>query len=401
VTGSVVRRGESRYALIIERGYVPDPKQPGRLKRKQQWIAFRGSKRDAQAKLRELLKAQDDGAFVEPSKRTVGQWFDEWIEKAIVPSCALGTIDVYRSAINNHVRPAIGGLRLQALGPVDLEQFYAQLVAKKQAPRSIGKIHTIVNSALKAALRSGYVARNVASLVNTKPNGSQDAAKDAREHCWEAADARAFLKAAKDAGTQPAAFYGFALDTGARKSEICGLRWEDVDMELGRVTVHQQLSRHGRKNEDGRPILVPTKTKRARVVTLAADTVELLRVHRQAQNELKMRNRQHYRDHGLVFAKGWNDLTNRRHALGEALQANNLGQREYARLIKAAGVKPIKFHGLRHTSATLMLSAGVEVHVVAKRLGHKKVTTTLEIYAHALPSQQTDAAERLGALLHG
>ena len=148
-------------------------------------------------------------------------------------------------------------------------------------------------------------------------------------------------------------------------------------------------------------MLIPTKTKTSRVVDLSAETIALLRTHRQAQNELRMRNRQQYHDHGLVFAKGWADITNSRQALGQALQANNLGQREYAQIIKASGVKAIKFHGLRHTSATLLLAAGVPVHVVSKRLGHRNVATTLQIYAHALPSQQADAAAKLAALLHG
>jgi hypothetical protein len=122
-----------------------------------------------------------------------------------------------------------------------------------------------------------------------------------------------------------------------------------------------------------------------RLIELSAETVELLRVHRQAQNELRMRNRQQYHDHGLVFAKGWADLTNRRQALGQPLQANNLG---HAQIVKASGVKRIKFHGLRHTCATWLPAANVPVHVVSKRLGHKSVKTTLEIYAHALLSQQ-------------
>jgi integrase len=94
MTGSIVKRGENRYALVIERGYIADPKRPGQLRRKQQWVSFKGSKREAQAKLRELLKAQDDGAFVEPSKRTVDQWLTEWLAKAIAPRCTAGTLEV-------------------------------------------------------------------------------------------------------------------------------------------------------------------------------------------------------------------------------------------------------------------------------------------------------------------
>jgi integrase len=128
--------------------------------------------------------------------------------------------------------------------------------------------------------------------------------------------------------------------------------------------------------------------------------VELLRVHKRAQAEMKMANRPTYHDFGLVFAKEWSDIRQSGDRLGQPLQANNLGQREYAKLMKAAGVRRIKFHGLRHTCATLLLQANTPVHVVSQRLGHAKVEMTLNIYAHVLPDMQRDAAATMGALLH-
>ena len=99
-----------------------------------------------------------------------------------------------------------------------------------------------------------------------------------------------------------------------------------------------------------------------------------------------MANRTVYRDHGLVFAKEWADVTKYGVVIGDPVQMNNIGQREFAKLIEASGVRWIKFHGLRHTSATLALKAGVPVKVVAQRLGHAKTDITHDIYAHALPS---------------
>ena len=128
--------------------------------------------------------------------------------------------------------------------------------------------------------------------------------------------------------------------------------------------------------------------------------MELLRAHKAHQAEVKMANRTTYRDFGLVFAKEWPDVRAQRDRLGHPLQSNNLGQREYATLIKAARVRPITFHGLRHTCATLLLQAGTPVHVVSERLGHAKVSMTMEVYAHVLPDMQQQAAT-LGALLHG
>jgi integrase len=127
----------------------------------------------------------------------------------------------------------------------------------------------------------------------------------------------------------------------------------------------------------------------------------LLRTHKQAQAEIKLRNRQAYRDHGLVFAKDWSDVGRRTDTLGDPLSVNNIRQREFLRLIQAAGVKRITIHGLRHTCASLLLAAGVPPNVVQQRLGHKSIEITLSVYAHVLPGQQQDAARRLGALIYG
>jgi integrase len=118
----------------------------------------------------------------------------------------------------------------------------------------------------------------------------------------------------------------------------------------------------------------------------------LLRKHKAHQAELKLVNRAYYHDHGLVFAEEWEHLQRHGDTLGHPLQMNSIGQHEYLRLIKTAG--------LRHTYATLLLRAGVPVKVVQERLGHKRIEITLNIYARALPSTQQDAAAKLAALLH-
>jgi integrase len=116
---------------------------------------------------------------------------------------------------------------------------------------------------------------------------------------------------------------------------------------------------------------------------------------------VKLRNRASFRDHGLVFCKDWSNVGRKFDTLGDPLSVNNLGQREFARLIAEAKVKTITLHGLRHTSASLLLAAGVPPNVVQQRLGHKRIEMTLGIYAHVLPGQQRDAARQLGSLLYG
>jgi integrase len=389
--GSIKRRYEGSWSLILDLGYQTDA-GTGLRKRKQKWVTFRGTKKEAQAHLTELLRAANRGEFVEKSKLTVGEWLTEWVDKAIKPPAKRpGTYRVYTSVINGHVIPAVGSIRLQELKAADLKRYYTD---SKLSGSTQAQHHAIVSSALKAAVLEGLVTRNVAALVIGKPQFKRDHA-DLAKNVWDSDEARQFLAAARADSPQAAALYALALDSGARKNELCGLQWSDVDLEKGTVTFLRQLTKTGRKPEFG-----PVKNGSPRTVDLADETVGLLRVHRSRQAELKMANRTVYQDHGMVFAKEWGHLHGREDSLGLPLQSNNLGQREFARVLKVAGVKPITIHGLRHTSATLLLKAGVPAQVIQQRLGHKRIEITLGIYAHVLPSMQQDAAVRLGALLY-
>lgn len=390
--GSLTQRYKGSWTVILDLGYETDV-TTGKRKRKQKWITVRGSKREAETKLAELVRAAHRGEFVEPTKMTLGQWLNEWVEKAIKPpQRAQSTYDSYTRVISAYLIPALGSLRLQSVRPLDLEAYYGS--HPHLSPSSLQVHHAILHSALDAAVRGGLLTRNVAQLVSNKPKKGGGA--DVLDHVWTAEEASKFLAAAKAAGPQQAAFYSLALDTGARRGELASLKWSDLDTAGGKLTIQRHLQSGGHA-----PVFSPTKTGTVRAVELSAETLALLRAHKAHQSEIKLRNRQHYRDHGLMFAKEWADLRGRRDSLGAPLQVNNIGAREFDGLIRAAGVKRIKFHGMRHTVATLMLAAGVPAHVVQRRLGHAKVEMTLGIYAHALPSMQLDAAERLARLLHG
>jgi integrase len=395
--GSLVQRYKGSWSIVVDLGYQQDA-VTGQLKRKQKWITFRGTKKQAEQRLTELVRDAHRGELVEPHTRTLGAWLDEWIDKAIKPPARTPrAYETYKSVIERHLKPRMGAIPLQQVKAADLKRYYTEAAEREEgplAPATLEQHHTILHSALQAAVLEGLVQRNVAKLVVGKPH-APEGYQDVLAHCWEAHEAKAFLASAKAAGTQPAAFYGLTLDSGARKAEVCGLKWSDIDTAAGRVTFQRQLRTPGPS-----PVFGPVKNKTPRTVEIAAETLTLLRRHRAHQAEVKLANRGHYHDHGLVFAKEWGDLTRHRDTLGDPLQANNLGQREFARLIKAAGVRTIKFHGLRHTCATLLLQAGVPAHVVQRRLGHKKIEITLSVYAHALPAMQQDAAERLASVLY-
>jgi integrase len=282
-------------------------------------------------------------------------------------------------------------MALQKLRPSHVEAYYADVPAGSRPVH-----HTVLRRALRKAVKERLLAMNPATDLDHPPRRAKEASQDARLNCWTAAEARTFLVAAKAAGPQEGALYATALDSGARKSELCGLQWSDVDLEQGMIRIIRQLTKPGPD-----PTFGPPKNGCSRDVRLASETIELLRHHKRAQAELKMANRTTYHDLGLVFAKEYGDLTNRKDMIGLPLQANNLGERQFSKIIKAANVKRITFHGMRHTCATLLLQAGEPVHVVSKRLGHARVEITLNTYAHVLPDMQKQAAATMGALLHG
>lgn len=391
--GSLRQRGEKTWRLILEFGYRHDPKT-GKNKRVQKYITYHGTRRQAERRLNELTHDVQHDTFIAPDKRTVAEWLDTWVDLAIKPPLKTQrAYDTYKSVIALHLKPGFEHVRLQGLRVLDVEAFLAKK-AETLAPATLEKVFTVLSSALKAAVRSGLVARNVASAVANKPHAPEGHTHVAA-NCWTAEDAAKFLTAARKAGPQPAAFFALALDSGMRKSELAGLQWGDVDLAQGRVTVQRQLLTGGEK-----PVFIVPKGKRPRTIDIASETVDLLKTHKVKQAALKMRHRREYHDHQLVFAKPWNEIERSPTTMGQPLQINSMGERDFAPLIAQAEVPPITIHGLRHTCATILIAAGVPSRVVQERLGHKKIETTLSVYAHVLPGQQRSAATRLAALLY-
>jgi integrase len=391
--GSIVERSETSWSLVIDQGR----NQEG--KRVQKWIRFdlapnlstRENRKRAHAKLAELLDSSNKGTLIDPSRLTLIDWLRSWHEKNVVPHRRPETSRVYRSMIDKHVAPyPIAAMLVQKVRTSDLEKLYASVKLK---PASITVLHAIIGRALKIAVRDRLITTNPATAVEDRPRESKDAGRHARQNCWTAAEARQVLSTAKRISPQVSAFFATALDTGMRKSELLGLVWNDVNFEKGTITVSRQLEPRSQEV----PSWAPTKTGTARVVTLGAETIARLKAHRKAQAEVKMANRKVYRDHGLAFAKEEPDLQTPTAALGQPVYG--LARHTFEGVVKTAGVKKITVHGLRHTAATLLLSVGVPVQVVAQRLGHSTPTQTLEVYAHVTPDLQADAAVKLDALL--
>jgi integrase len=177
-----------------------------------------------------------------------------------------------------------------------------------------------------------------------------------------------------------------AATTGMRRGEVLGLRWRDVDLQRGVLQVVQQRVRGADALTYG-----PPKTSRGRRrIDLDPATVSALREHRRRQLEDRLAFGPGYIDADLVFAR----------ADGSPLDPDVVS-RSFERLARRVGLTPIRFHDLRHTHATLALAAGIHPKVVQERLGHSSVSITLDLYSHAVPAMQADAASRIAAIVDG
>ena len=386
--GHIRERKPGTWELAFDVGYDVDL-DTGERRRKQKFVTFHGTKRKAERKLRELVGDVEKGGFVEPSRITVGEWLSTWF-KSHRESLKPRTRETYLHVLESHLRPGLGSIALQRLTSINIEHYYqTKREEEKRLSESTLAMHqAILHRALSSAKKKRLVHENQAQLVDGKPKHRR-AGDGIRGQCWEASEARQFLATARKAGPQQGAFYTLALELGLRKAELCGLKWEDIDLDECEVVIARQLVKPGSSPVFGDP----KSDSGRRTLDISVDTAKLLAAHRKHQAEFKMRHRDSHRDHGLVFAKETGT------ALGDPLQMNNLGQREFAKLVEEAEVRPIKFHGLRHTSATLALNAGVPVKVVSHRLGHGRTQITMDIYAHALPTAQKDAAAKMASLL--
>jgi integrase len=404
--GSIIRRSKSSWALVVDIG------RDEHGKRRQRWHRFAvdpkktplQNQKQAHAKLRELLHQLDTATYVDVSKQTFLAYLRQWAEKTS-PLHSPQTTRTYADMIAHVSSSSIAHKPLQKITASDLEHLYATATPKKKhknsngklSPATIGLLHTVIRQALQLAVRDHVLPYNPARDATSRPKRTKrDARRTARERCWNGDEARAVIAAAKADSPRLHAFFALAIDSGMRKSELLGLQWRHVDLDKATITIEQQLAQTAYTVA----AFTPTKTDNIRTITIGAQTVSALREHRRRQAELKMANRTRYQDFDLVFGKEHIDLQRPSHELGQPCQA--IMTLHFRRVLKAAGVKSINVHGMRHTSASLTLHrAGVPVKVVADRLGHAKASMTLDVYAHSDDDAQQSAAERLDDVLSG
>jgi integrase len=345
------------------------------------------TKADGQAHLTEQLGKIQSGAYVESPKPTTtvaAYLHEQWLplqRSKLKPSTLKGYVDI----IEGRIIPHLGGVRLAQLTGGRIAAMYAELRTDGNRRRGSGGLsersllhtHTVLRKALADAVRQGYLARNPADDVDRpKP-------RSVEMKVWQAVDARAFLASVADHRLR--ACFTLALANGLRRGELLGLRWDDADLEAGRLSVRRARVAAGYEVHEGDP-----KSGRARVLDLDDGMVGELRRHRRAQLEERIAAGMAWQDTGYVFTA----------EDGAPLHPQTLAW-HFEKAVKAAGVPVIRFHDLRHSCATLALRAGVHPKVVQEMLGHSSIVITLDLYSHVVPGMQREAAAKIGAAIFG
>jgi integrase len=360
--GSITKRKDGRW-MARYTGYTANgPKRRHIYGRTRQEVA---------AKLAKAMSERDGGIELDPSSVTVNEYLQRWLNDSVKGSVRPITFESYERLVRVHMVPALGRIKLKALSPAHLQGFYRDRLDAGLSPCTVQRLHAVIHRALKQALRWGLVPRNVSEAVD--PPKAQR--KEIRPLTPE--QVRTLLKTAE--GDRLEALYVLAITTGLRQGELFGLGWEDVDLAAGRLSVRRTLT----TPKGGRRLGPPKRSKSRRNVKLTARAVEALTAHRERQVEEREKLGELWQDHGFVFTT----------LVGMPLNRHNFFRRCFKPMLKKAGLPhTVRFHDLRHTCATLLLSKNVNPKIVQELLGHANISQTMDTYSHVLPDMQERAA---------
>ena len=347
--GHLRKRGKHSWGIVVDVGYDPETG-----KRLQKWISVKGTKRDAERRLAEVITGLDTGTFVEPSTITVADYLDLWLRDYVAVSVRPSTAQGYGGIVRK-LQDRLGRVRLADLKPLHVQRYYAGLLDGGLSAQTILHHHGVLRQAIGQAVRWEMLVHNIMLRV-TPPRVVKP-----RFRSLDSSEVRRLLDAVD--GTDYYLPIHLAVYTGLRRSEILGLRWVDVDLAARTLTVNQTMVAVA---GDPTHINEPKTRRSRRAVAFGASTESVLRPRCNLP-------------HAQVCAR----------ADGSAMRPNILGH-GFMKIAKATGIG-IRFHDLRHTHASHLLKSGVPIHVVQARLGHSSIQTTVDTYGHVLPASDVEA----------
>lgn len=356
--GSLFQRADGRWAASVNLGW----RNGKRVRR----TYYGRTRKEAVDKLTAARRAMEAGVDPGRERVTVGAFLADWLE-AKESTIRATTWQRYRGIVRTHLVPHLGRISLSKLSPADVERMLRDMDG---SPRTRSHARAVLRTALQRAVAHGLIVRNPAALA-APPRVAQR-----EEPAWDGDQARRFLASVK--GHRLEALFTLALYTGMRQGEIIGLRWSDIDLVAGTLSVKRSLQR-----VEGVMVPLEPKTERSRrTIPLAGPVLEALAAHRTAQD-------------GPIASMYVFTAPS-----GGPLYPTAV-YREFIEAAAAAGLPRVRFHSLRHTAGSLLVAAGVHPRVVMEMLGHSTIRLTMDTYSHVMPTQLRDASAVLEAQLGG
>ncbi len=379
--GSIRQRGKASWEIRAFAGI--DPSSARRL-----YVTrtVRGTRRDAEVELTKLLKHLDDRSIT-PGTGSLGELVEAWYSFR-APSLSPPVAHNYRRLIDRFILPRWGSTPLSRIRPAELDAWYAKLLssggAKGQAlsASSVRHIHALLHTALEQGVKWGAIVANPASAASPPSVHRRQVELKAGQNDWGR-----LIEAASEVNEALAIFVRLALVTGARRGELCALRWRDVDLSRAEVFIRAALVQVNAVVTEK-----DTKTHQVRRVSIDEATVQMLNEYRERLEEICKTAGGRLKEDSFVFSHD---------PEGSTPWRPNYVTLAFCRIRDRLGLSGLRLHDLRHASASLMLANGVDLRTVSARLGHAQSSTTLDIYAHVIPGADQKAAKALGDLLGG
>ncbi|MCF8564981.1 site-specific integrase [Alicyclobacillus tolerans] len=363
------------YRYSLYRGWVNGKKTYDKI----------GGFKTAQAAYRarcEAIRQLQTNTYIEPNKQTVEKYLTEWLAARAVDGTRYNTIKQYRWLVNVHAIPHLGHLELQKLSAQHIREMYTKLLTREPKPlsgTSVKHLHHMLHGAFAEAVNMDLMAKNPTDAIKAPQ------ANHYEHQVWTKEELERFLEAARNE-QYFIAFFLLGM-SGARKAEMCGLQWSDVDLDAQCVYIRQSMV----EKKGGIRELEDTKTHRSkRPVELDPFTINELRHHKIRQAEEKLMMGSDYQDHDLVICR----------RDGTPAPYTTI-HKQFKRAIKHAGVPDIRPHDLRHTHATLLFQLKVPTKLVSDRLGHSRTAVTEDTYTHVIKEQRTEVAGQFGEAIFG